>query len=72
MRCSEHAPRARPLLHTTFAPSRLSAVPVPVARVAELGVVRRLNAHQRYGAEDMSNMRHTSAMGDVAAMLLRP
>jgi hypothetical protein len=44
-RCSEHAPRSRPLLHTTFAPCRLSAVPAPVARVAELCFVRRRYAH---------------------------
>ena len=36
MRCSEHAPRSRPLLPTTFAPGHLSAVPAPIARVAEL------------------------------------
>ena len=41
MRCSEHAPRSRPLLHTACAPSHFSAVPAPAARVAELAVVRR-------------------------------
>jgi hypothetical protein len=44
MRCSEHAPRSRPLLQTTFAPCRFSAVAAPVARVAELEVVRPIGA----------------------------
>lgn len=47
MRCSEHAPRSRPLLHTAYAPCRFSAVPAPVARVAELEVVRRFRALAR-------------------------